>query len=1088
MCRGSQVPDVLYGMISVIQNIALDDESRPALASEGTSQVLAHLLNNAKDDPTMQAALWGALVNFAQHKAAAEELHSAGVVTAFCNVFSTVQPDCKPATKLASEFVRCLSRDERCRSKMIDDGVVPVIVSIIEAECDVAEPRDQSSDGKSSEDAKGNGTDTDSGATTTVSNATAVLANLALDETNSARLLEQDSVLCVLCRVCEHAQGSSAGDTGSEKNLQVVAMTVRNFAKHPGNRQSLLASPIVGLLCELCDGSEHIPLLQTTSGVLNYLSWESAGRAMLVKAGAIKSLVLLCSKLQDPRLLLNVAAALANVSLEPQHHDSIVEEGGISILMFLASSCPDTQAQEFAVQALAALAGSDVSRARILEDGALAVLTRVCGNCQSSTPVMLNNVSATLSNLARNAQSGLQMVRGGVVEALVELLASTSNAKALINATCAMAHLASHSECRVPLISKQVIPQLIRHANSCAHTAVLVSIAQTLACLATCSEAVPELVQRQHLVATIQLLHKTPDRRAALHVARLLALLSATDRARAEMVASGCATCLLHLIRAGTARPNPAVEAPDKSTAAADAEPRTAARTEAIDAAAEAALAVQRLAKNKQCLAPLCKAAAVPQLLLAIDFARAPTAAGLLQHAVGALARLASHGGGWVGDAGLAADALCPVLNIMAALEPGGARSSGGAIGACSGDALMRSATELLANLATHEGGRAHIKAVKATQALIATCNASEDDQTLTNGAAALANLALDDKLSTHIVACGGAEAVLRMLEREPVSGRVLQFATGAARNLSRPPANKSKLLLVLQQQLLHLCGTGIAEHMIATNLAGTLANLSLHEENQRPMAQAGTAEFLVALCRRLETKGADAAQNARTLEFAVRCMATLSCEAANRADVAGDTVPGFLREMCDRAGASEILLGNASVVLMNLARQPECRAPLLQGGALDALAKLLSGPPHDQVLANAARALANLGLEPGLRPALVDGGVVRPLVGLCSGSRSAAVLANAAWALANLAHDEGCAPQLAQDGVLRALRTVQRAFGAKLPANLRKPLAAAISRLDGLDAKDGVEGEGSAASSSEPAMPPEPAPQAKKRTSFFSW
>eukprot|EP00936_MAST-01D_sp_MAST-1D-sp1_P000150 g150.t1 len=342
------------------------------------------------------------------------------------------------------------------------------------------------------------------------------------------------------------------------------------------------------------------------------------------------------------------------------------------------------------------------------------------------------------------------------------------------------------------------------------------------------------------------------------------------------------------------------------------------------------------------------------------------------------------------------------------------------------------------------------MKTAGAPEAVIALCKFSESPRVLTNCAAALANLALDNDMSQMILSKGGADILSRLMMREQ-DHNVLRFASGAVRNLSRAEQNKAIVLDLLLKQLLHLCGICGADCIISTNTTGALANLAVLEDNRIVMVRADVPRAIVSLCRRLvSSESLDSATISQPLEFGARCLATLSYSASNCTAIVESGVPQLLRDLCAHESMSPVVLGNASVVLMHLALEPACRTAMLQTGGVEALVELLSRQQLDEkILANAARALANLGLEPELRAPLVDHGAARPLVHLCCNSRAAVVLANSAWALANLAHDTQSSKQLIQDGVQRALLATKRAFGSKLPQNLDRPLAVAIARLD---------------------------------------
>ena len=111
--------------------------------------------------------------------------------------------------------------------------------------------------------------------------------------------------------------------------------------------------------------------------------------------------------------------------------------------------------------------------------------------------------------------------------------------------------------------------------------------------------------------------------------------------------------------------------------------------------------------------------------------------------------------------------------------------------------------------------------------------------------------------------------------------------------------------------QLLHLCGTCGTDRMIATNLTGTLANLALLEANRPKMLRGGVHQAIAKLCRALttpEVSGAsddsqspavagcppsDACSIAQPLEFAVRCLATLSYDLQHRVLVTEGGIQG---------------------------------------------------------------------------------------------------------------------------------------------------------------------------------------------------
>ena len=124
LCQTVDNVDVLCGVISVVQNMSLDEQTLPALVDEQVLDALVPLITRASSHPVLLATLCGAFVKFAQHEISARKLISIGIVRHLCDVCTQSSTPKDPKGSRARVPLR--TRQSACVTSLATLRIVPL--------------------------------------------------------------------------------------------------------------------------------------------------------------------------------------------------------------------------------------------------------------------------------------------------------------------------------------------------------------------------------------------------------------------------------------------------------------------------------------------------------------------------------------------------------------------------------------------------------------------------------------------------------------------------------------------------------------------------------------------------------------------------------------------------------------------------------------------------------------------------------------------------------------------------------------------------------------------------------------------------
>ena len=140
-------------------------------------------------------------------------------------------------------------------------------------------------------------------------------------------------------------------------------------------------------------------------------------------------------------------------------------------------------------------------------------------------------------------------------------------------------------------------------------------------------------------------------------------------------------------------------------------------------------------------------------------------------------------------------------------------------------------ASEVVANVATHESGRAVAEEAKVIPVLILSCNGSKDARVLTNSTAALANLASNDAMATQMLSEDVIAVILRLFIDVEVCS-VHRNACALLRNLSREAQFRQSMMKQgLMKPLMISCN--VEDEKVKVHAAAVLANIALDQQGR---------------------------------------------------------------------------------------------------------------------------------------------------------------------------------------------------------------------------------------------------------------
>ncbi|PQQ01798.1 kinesin-like protein KIN-UC isoform X1 [Prunus yedoensis var. nudiflora] len=220
--------------------------------------------------------------------------------------------------------------------------------------------------------------------------------------------------------------------TSEDSDVQTHAVkVVANLAAEDTNQAKIVEEGGLDALLMLLRSSQNTTILRVASGAIANLAMNEVNQGLIMSRGGAQLLADTACKTNDPQTLRMVAGALANLCGNERLHMMLKEDGGIKALLEMArSGSSDVVAQvarglaNFAkCESRGILQGHRKGRSLLMEDGAL---TWLIGNCKSTSTSTQRHMELALCHLAQNEGNARDFISSGGLKEIVRISVESS--------------------------------------------------------------------------------------------------------------------------------------------------------------------------------------------------------------------------------------------------------------------------------------------------------------------------------------------------------------------------------------------------------------------------------------------------------------------------------------------------------------------------------------------------------------------------------------------------------------------------------------------------------------------------------------
>ncbi|KAH0979959.1 hypothetical protein GBA52_007136 [Prunus armeniaca] len=220
--------------------------------------------------------------------------------------------------------------------------------------------------------------------------------------------------------------------TSEDSDVQTHAVkVVANLAAEDTNQAKIVEEGGLDALLTLLRSSQNTTILRVASGAIANLAMNELNQGLIMSRGGAQLLADTACKTNDPQTLRMVAGALANLCGNERLHMMLKEDGGIKALLEMArSGSSDVVAQvarglaNFAkCESRGILQGHRKGRSLLMEDGAL---TWLIGNSKTTSTSTQRHMELALCHLAQNEDNARDFISSGGLNEIVRISVESS--------------------------------------------------------------------------------------------------------------------------------------------------------------------------------------------------------------------------------------------------------------------------------------------------------------------------------------------------------------------------------------------------------------------------------------------------------------------------------------------------------------------------------------------------------------------------------------------------------------------------------------------------------------------------------------
>ncbi|KAM1594698.1 hypothetical protein ACFX15_000995 [Malus domestica] len=215
--------------------------------------------------------------------------------------------------------------------------------------------------------------------------------------------------------------------TSEDSDVQTHAVkVVANLAAEDTNQAKIVEEGGLDALLVLLQSSQNTTILRVASGAIANLAMNEVNQGAIMSRGGAQLLAETACKTNDPQTLRMVAGALANLCGNERLHTMLKEDGGIKALLGMGrSGSSDVIAQvarglaNFAkCESRGTIQGHRKGRSLLMDDGALTWLIINSNTASTSTR---RHIELALCHLAQNEDNARDFISGGGLQEIVRI-------------------------------------------------------------------------------------------------------------------------------------------------------------------------------------------------------------------------------------------------------------------------------------------------------------------------------------------------------------------------------------------------------------------------------------------------------------------------------------------------------------------------------------------------------------------------------------------------------------------------------------------------------------------------------------------
>nr|XP_008362664.2 kinesin-like protein KIN-UC isoform X2 [Malus domestica] len=220
--------------------------------------------------------------------------------------------------------------------------------------------------------------------------------------------------------------------TSEDIDVQTHAVkVVANLAAEDTNQAKIVEEGGLDALLALLRSSQNTTILRVASGAIANLAMNEVNQGLIMSRGGAQLLAETASNTNDPQTLRMVAGALANLCGNEGLHTMLKEDGGIKALLGMARlGSSEVIAQvarglaNFAkCESRGTIQGHRKGRSLLMDDGAL---TWLIINSNTTSTSIQRHIELALCHLAQNEDNARDFISSGGLQEIIQISAESS--------------------------------------------------------------------------------------------------------------------------------------------------------------------------------------------------------------------------------------------------------------------------------------------------------------------------------------------------------------------------------------------------------------------------------------------------------------------------------------------------------------------------------------------------------------------------------------------------------------------------------------------------------------------------------------